>query len=267
MNREEFLQSVGAKSTNKYWSWSAVNEDEKIVIFGAWDVHTKDGREMILSEDWRISKKGKKQAGYTDAYRNLQLVEEHGYKLKTYPMILDEIVNGEWSRAKIKEFIPTLHDRKLIKSGSAWYAIDSSALPSLYPDEEDLDESNIKDQGSQDQYAEGAKIQVTVNAYERSEKARKKCIEYHGCVCAVCGLNFAHLYGKLGEGFIHVHHIKPLSEVNSEYSLDPVNDLIPVCPNCHAMIHQTKPVKGIEEMKIIVEIGRRNINAGAYKKC
>jgi len=263
MTREEFLQSVGAKSTNKYWSWSAVNEDEKLVIFGAWDVHTKDGREMILSEDWRLSEKGNKQPGFTDAYRNLQLVEGHGYQLKTYPMILEEIDDGEWTRAKIKEFIPILHDRKLIKSGSAWYAVDKNASPSLFPDEEDLVES---DDDSEGPFIEGAKKQITVNAYERSATARKKCIEHHGCYCAVCGLDFTHLYGGLGEGFIHVHHIKPLSEINREYILDPINDLIPVCPNCHAMIHQTKPVKGISEMKRIVEIGKKNIEAGVYKK-
>ncbi len=264
MTREEFLQSVGAKSTNKYWSWSAVNEEEKVVIFGAWDVHTKDGREMILSEDWRLSKKGKKQPGYTDAYRNLRLVEEDGYQLNTYPMILERIDNGEWTRAKIKEFIPVLQDRKLIKSRGSWYAVDKSASPSLFPDEEDLD--GVDDYADADgEFAEGAKKQITVNAYERSASARKICIEHHGCFCAVCSLDFTHLYGDLGEGFIHVHHIKPVSEISSEYKIDPVKDLIPVCPNCHAMIHQTKPVKGIDEMKRIIQIGRLNIEAGVYK--
>lgn len=261
MTREEFLNSVGAKSANKYWSWSAVNEDEKTVIFGAWDVHTKNGREMILSEDWRLSKKGKKQPGFTDAYRNLQLIEE-GYQLKTYRMILEEITNGEWTKAKIKDFIPVLNDRKLIKSGTAWYAVDNNAAPSLFPDEEDLVNSN---NGAVGQFIEGAKKEITVNAFERSAKARKKCIEHHGCYCSVCKFDFKHLYGSLGEGFIHVHHIKPLSEINSEYVLDPIKDLVPVCPNCHAMIHQTKPIKSISEMKRIVDIGRRNIESGVYK--
>jgi 5-methylcytosine-specific restriction protein A len=263
MTREEFLKSVGAQSANKYWSWSAVNKDKKIVIFGAWDVHTKDGREMILNEDWKLSEKGKKQPGYTDAYRNLQLVEVEGYQLKTYPMILEEVSNGEWTRAKIKEFIPILHDRKLIKSGNAWYAVDKSASPSLFPDEEDLVGLN---NGPEGPFLEGAIKQINVNAYERSASARKKCIEHHGCYCAVCELDFAHLYGELGKGFIHVHHIKPLSEIDGEYSLDPIKDLIPVCPNCHAMIHQTKPIKAISEMRRIVQIGKRNIESGVYDK-
>jgi len=53
MTRDAFLKSVGALSKNKQWSWSAVNEAEKWVIFGAWDVNTKNGRELILSEDWQ----------------------------------------------------------------------------------------------------------------------------------------------------------------------------------------------------------------------
>ncbi len=36
----------------------------------------------------------------------------------------------------------------------------------------------------------------------------------------------------MGEGFIHVHHLKPLSEVGYEYRVDPIRDLRPVCPNC-----------------------------------
>lgn len=259
MTREEFLKSEGAKSTNKYWSWSAVNEDQKIVIFGAWDVHTKDGLEMILTEDWRLNEKGKKQPGFTDAYKNLMLVQEQNYQLKTYRMILEEIEQGDWTKARIKEFIPKLHDRKLIKSGNSWYAIDKDKEPSLFPDEEDLVDT---ENNPNIEFTEGAKKQVTVNAYERSSIARKKCIEHHGCFCAVCGLNFKHLYGELGEGFIHVHHIKPISEIGNEYTLDPIKDLIPVCPNCHAMIHQTKPIKTISDMKRIIEIGKRNIEKG-----
>src|SRR5262249_18491079 len=84
---------------------------------------------------------------------------------------------------------------------------------------------------------EGAKYQVTVNAYERNPLARARCIAHYGPTCVVCGLNFGAVYGPLAEGFIHVHHVKPLSEVGEEYEVDPEADLRPVCPNCHAVIH------------------------------
>ena len=85
---------------------------------------------------------------------------------------------------------------------------------------------------------EGAVHQVLVNKYERSSIARQKCIQYHGCKCIVCGLEFVKMYGEIGKDFIHVHHLIPLNEIGKEYIVDYKNDLIPVCPNCHAMLHR-----------------------------
>lgn len=98
---------------------------------------------------------------------------------------------------------------------------------------------------------EGVKKQVTVNKYERSSLARSKCIEYHGTTCKVCSMNFEEVYGEIGKGFIHVHHLIPISQIGKEYKVDYKKDLIPVCPNCHAMLH--KKISGkeptIEELK------------------
>lgn len=89
-------------------------------------------------------------------------------------------------------------------------------------------------------YSEGAAHQVLVNAYERDRAARQACIDYHGCVCAVCGLRFEERYGELGEGFIHVHHVIPISQLGATYQINPLEDLVPVCPNCHAMLHRPR---------------------------
>ncbi|MCE4048971.1 HNH endonuclease [Bacillus sp. Au-Bac7] len=85
---------------------------------------------------------------------------------------------------------------------------------------------------------EGKRKSVTVNVYERNPIARKKCLEHYGVNCQICEVNFEQVYGEVGRDFIHVHHIKPLYEINNEYVVDPVKDLIPVCPNCHAMLHR-----------------------------
>jgi 5-methylcytosine-specific restriction protein A len=85
---------------------------------------------------------------------------------------------------------------------------------------------------------EGLKKQIIVNKYERSSLARAKCIEYHGLNCVVCEMNFFETYGELGKGFIHIHHKTPLSQIKNEYKVDFKEDLIPVCPNCHAMLHR-----------------------------
>ena len=88
-------------------------------------------------------------------------------------------------------------------------------------------------------YQEGTVMQVLINKFERNRETRQKCIEAHGCYCHVCGLDFAKKYGEIGKGFIHVHHLIPISTIREDYVVDPINDLIPVCPNCHAMLHRT----------------------------
>ncbi|QFG01295.1 HNH endonuclease (plasmid) [Psychrobacillus glaciei] len=90
----------------------------------------------------------------------------------------------------------------------------------------------------EDDIYEGHKRTVTVNKYERSSIARKNCVEKYGYNCAVCDMNFEDAYGDLGKSFIHVHHIVPLEQIGREYKVDYEKDLIPVCPNCHAMLHR-----------------------------
>lgn len=98
-------------------------------------------------------------------------------------------------------------------------------------------------------YYEGALTQVTVNIYERNTSARRVCIQHYGAKCFICGFDFKKIYGEMGDGFIHVHHIKPLSEIGGGYTLDPIKDLRPVCPNCHAMLHRRKPAFSIEDIQ------------------
>lgn len=97
---------------------------------------------------------------------------------------------------------------------------------------------------------EGNKVNIRVDRYERDPKARAACIRIFGVSCAVCNLNFAREYGEIGEGFIHVHHLNPLSSIGKKRRVDPKNDLRPVCPNCHEMLHTRKPEPlTIEELK------------------
>lgn len=86
-------------------------------------------------------------------------------------------------------------------------------------------------------FPEGAAQKVLVNRYERNPAARAACIAHHGCRCVVCGFDFEAVYGELGKGFIHVHHVVPLGTIKEDYDVNPVTDMVPVCPNCHAMIH------------------------------
>lgn len=117
--------------------------------------------------------------------------------------------------------------------------ISDEEITNVFPDEIDLTQ----------EFREGAVRKVSVNAYERDPKARQKCIDHYGLSCSVCNFNFGQVFGQLGEGFIHVHHLRPISEIGEEYVVDPIQDLRPVCPNCHAMIHRRSPPLSIQEIK------------------
>jgi 5-methylcytosine-specific restriction protein A len=98
-------------------------------------------------------------------------------------------------------------------------------------------------------FPEGALTRVEVNRYERDRRVRKACLDHWGYRCAVCDFSFEDRYGSLGQDFIHVHHTVELSLVPPDYRVNPVSDLRPLCPNCHAMIHRTRPAMSIEELR------------------
>ncbi|MDM1530752.1 HNH endonuclease [Myroides odoratimimus] len=86
---------------------------------------------------------------------------------------------------------------------------------------------------------EGGKKVIYTTKYERDPKLRAAAINFHGTTCMCCDFNFEKSYGILGSGFIHVHHIKPISEAG-ETLINPEKDLIVLCPNCHAMVHRRR---------------------------
>lgn len=99
-------------------------------------------------------------------------------------------------------------------------------------------------------FREGKVVQVFVNRYERSQKARRECIKHYGDTCVVCSFDFAATYGQdIAKGFIHVHHKREISDIGKEYKVNPLEDLIPLCANCHAAIHLTNPAMSVEELK------------------
>lgn len=106
-------------------------------------------------------------------------------------------------------------------------------------------------------FKEGKVAQVFVNRYERNQKARQECIRHYGDRCYVCDFDFGAIYGDIAKGFIHVHHKTQLADINEEYTVDPINDLVPVCANCHSVIHLTKPAMTIEEIKKLMKKSSR----------
>jgi 5-methylcytosine-specific restriction enzyme A len=113
--------------------------------------------------------------------------------------------------------------------------------------------STIAEESDRHKYLEGTAHAIEVNRYERNTAARRTCIRQYGLSCVVCGFNFEQVYGDIGIGFIHVHHLRPLADIGEQYTLDPIQDLRPVCANCHAMLHQRTPPLLIEELRSLLE--------------
>lgn len=134
--------------------------------------------------------------------------------------------------AVIKDFKRRLDHRLLRKESTVWYA-DFTA--NLFPEELPVSGSYIK----------GAKKSITVNAYERGPEARQACIRHHGAVISILRKRMVSP---------HVHHVSPLRTQGEGYQIDPVTELVPLCPNCLAMVHrgnEAKPLSADEMHSII----------------
>lgn len=97
--------------------------------------------------------------------------------------------------------------------------------------------SSAKSEPKEAELTEGAKKHVEQERSQRNPKLRQQCLAKYGFVCQVCGFNFEKAYGEIGKDFIEVHHLNPISNYSDEHSVDPTKDLVPLCSNCHSMIH------------------------------
>ncbi|WP_378182104.1 HNH endonuclease [Aquimarina sp. SS2-1] len=239
MTRKQFIEQQRATCKNWNWSWSFINETEKIVIFGAWDTLDNGALELILSPSWEYNNKNKKNRGYKQSLEHIGLILNNNYILKTFKIYhSDENKNKEGiGPSKISRFDPVLEEKQLIQIDGEYFA---SSIYGL---------NNIAEEiPSYQSFEEGAKYTITVNAYERNPEARKKCLEHYGFKCQACQFDFEDTYGELGKNYIHVHHRVPLYQINSSYMCDPIKDLIPLCANCHSMIHRRRKTLSLQTL-------------------
>lgn len=101
---------------------------------------------------------------------------------------------------------------------------------------------------------EGKKIRIYTTKYERNPTNRKEAIRIYGTRCMVCDFDFEDVYGELGKDFIEVHHTKPLFSLDQETIVNPQEDLVCLCSNCHRMIHRRRDkILSVDELKEIME--------------
>jgi predicted HNH restriction endonuclease len=145
------------------------------------------------------------------------------------------------------------HNRKL------FHKIDTSIYTLIeFLKEHNINENEVNDvEIKYESATEGEKKFKFTSFYERDSKLRKRAIQYHGTTCYSCGFNFEEFYGEYAKDYIHIHHTKPLFETSGTQEVDPIKDLVPVCANCHSIIHRRKnETKSIDEVKEMIRMQR-----------
>ncbi|EJR56560.1 hypothetical protein IIM_00492 [Bacillus cereus VD107] len=184
--------------------------------------------------------------------------ESHGYQAMgiLHFLGLKDQHKGIFKGSSIEEAISLLEqqdmDFRLVVHSLYRYSNTIQEIHNL----ENVIENDIDSEQAEDDiyYRDGAVKKYYGKRYERNPENRKKAIEIHGLSCVVCGFNFEDVYGGRGKDFIEVHHVKPLSTIGEEIVIDPKEDLVPVCSNCHRMIHRRKDnVLTIEELKVLLK--------------
>lgn len=124
MNKKSFITAAGATCKNWTWSWSYVNHRDRLVIFGAWDKHTKESEALIFGENWQHKEDGKKRPAFGQSREHIRLIEEESYMLKTFPIVYsDEKKKKDGTGpSKIQTFTPILTECTLRCLDGNWYA-------------------------------------------------------------------------------------------------------------------------------------------------
>src|SRR5690606_9654551 len=97
-----------------------------------------------------------------------------------------------------------------------------------------------------------AKTAVLVNRYERDRRNRAAALAIHGHVCKACDADLGVNYGSAADGLVEIHHLTPVSQLGPDYIINPITDLIPLCPNCHAVAHRRDPPYSVIELKKMI---------------
>lgn len=155
--------------------------------------------------------------------------------------------DNDWSSFSIRitksPIVDTIDSFSKLEFAEEWGTLALGMILTLADIVEDCDSDSLEEKspvGTYYSFEEGKKTHEITTRYERNPHNRQLCLAANGFRCTICGIDFSEKYGPYGKGFIHVHHIRPVSTYDGPVRLNPTKDLIPVCPNCHYMLHRHK---------------------------
>ncbi len=175
---------------------------------------------------------------------DLVIVKHHNWRksfvvqiVGDYGWLSPESAFGDYQNYRAVKILPTVDAEMLWRELGGEAAVQGSPYAAIAR----LDNHGNPTPAEARTYLEGARAVFVQTAVERNPSARAACLHHHGYTCCVCSMNFAQTYGHIGDGFIHIHHLNPIANANGQRTVDPKIDLVPVCPNCHAMLHTSNP--------------------------
>lgn len=248
---------------SKRWKWRklAVCSEESLlgeVVYEPWScyanakriktgdraflVHLGEEPKGLMASGWVISEprlgahwnKQKAAQGETTPYVDCKWDRLINPQVDT-PLLLSELRKGKlgsmhWTPQSSGVEIPENIARKLEKKWAAFFKM--KLVEIIIPDVElaaveGEQRMALVRHRRREQFLRDAKIQEA----KRRGNGRLRC-EVPGC-----GFDFEAVYGELGQGYAHVHHLKPIGD-RAAPSRTKLSDLTVVCANCHAMIHR-----------------------------
>jgi len=108
----------------------------------------------------------------------------------------------------------------------------------------------------EEDFPEGRVLYRVHRRHERSRalanKMKSRWLRRYGkLACLACGFDFEQVYGPRGRGYIECHHVVPVSELRPG-ARTRVEDLAPVCSNCHKMLHRRRPWLSMAQLSALV---------------
>ncbi|WP_255298261.1 HNH endonuclease [Brevibacillus dissolubilis] len=221
------------------------------------DYHQSLGQKKPFSEDTPLIDKHMKsnpklllERKTNEPTNNVYLIQlQHPIDEKIFAQDIDaEDTENGWFHPRSDHDVNSASDTKAANVPNTGHALtptqDTVSNNGAYPNNDQ--QHPLKD---------GAPKYYYGKRYERRPENRQRAIEIHGLICKACGFDFEAVYGERGKNFIEVHHIKPLSTLDGgEMEIVPETDLVPVCSNCHRMIHRYKDeVLTVEQVKSMIE--------------
>jgi len=252
----------------KKWTWTDLDESIEAVRSGErhqriWSTgvtrRIQPGDRMFLLRQG-VKPKGIMGSGYatTTVFDHPHYDKARAAKGETAPRVMVEFDvmlepggEGFLPTELLSERVPGVYWQPNA-SGMSIEPAEAAKLEALWKKGPTTQALQRRDEDEPDLFREGEIVETKGKRRRRDGRARSACVEHHGTACVVCGFDFEAVYGDLGRGFVHVHHRVDLAEYDGEKAIDPIDDLVPVCPNCHAMLHTVRPAHSIERLREIM---------------